>query len=90
MATYAQRAQGIANAIVNGTATLAQIDRIGTAIAANQARAEEYAALTSAGRAEFLVRYFRDTTLAIVRAADMQAAMATAQSSAASDLPEAP
>ena len=93
MATNAQRAQSIANAVVNGTATLAQIDRIGRAIAAQAGRSAEYLTLADADKAAMIVAHYRAVTLAWVQQADAWAAQEAArlaQSSAAADLPEAP
>ena len=91
MATYAQRAQAIVGTGVrNDTATNAQIDRVGRAIAANTGQADFYAGLTDAQKAQFIVAFFRATVIGWVREADTTAALAAAQSSAATDLPEAP
>ena len=90
MATYAQRAQAISDAIVNGTATQSQINRIGEAIARNSGQAEHYAGLTLAQKAEFIVRHYRTRTLEWVRAADTDAAVIAARAAAATDLPENP
>lgn len=90
MATYAQRAQAIADAIVNATATQTQVNRLGEAIAFNTGQTAHYASLTLAQKAEFIVRHYRGVSIEWVRSADVQAAMQAAQSSAAADLPEAP
>lgn len=90
MATYSERAQAYANAFVNRTATVAEINRIGAAIAFHAGNSTYYAGLTNAQKAEYFVRWVRDNWIGIVKAADMQTAAANAQNQAATDLPETP
>lgn len=90
MATYAQRASSIVGAIINATPTNAQVNRVGVAIASMAGQSDHYAALSDAAKAEFIVRHYRATTIDLVRSSDVQTAMQAAQSSAATDLPEAP
>lgn len=90
MATYAQRAQAIGDALINGVATAQQIDRLGVAFARQSGNADHYAGLTNAGKAEFLVKAVRSHLIAIVTSADVNHAAQTASSSAATDLPENP
>ena len=90
MATYAERAQSIGNALINNAATAQQIDRLGAAIAYNQGNSTAYAAMTSGQKAQFLVTEVRSFLLNMVRAADMEAARRTAQNQASTGFPETP
>lgn len=90
MATNAERATAIVGAVINGTPTNAQIDRVGAAIAYLTDQSVAYAAMTQGQRAAFIVAYFRGTVVGMVRDADTRAAAIAAQSSAATDLPESP
>lgn len=90
MASYAQRATSLVGALINGTPTNAQVNRVGAAIASTTGQAEIYAALSDAGRAEFIVRHFRAITIEWARSSDIKAAMQAVQSSAETDLPETP
>lgn len=90
MATNAQRAQAIVGAVINGTASNAQINRVGVAIALLSDRSAEYDAMSDGQKAEFVVRHYRDSTIALVRRADVITAERAAQSSAETDLPETP
>lgn len=90
MATYVQRAQAIGDALINGTATPTQIDRLGVAFARQSGNAAHYASLTSAAKAEFLVKAVRANLIAVVTSADVNHAAQAAASSATTDLPENP
>lgn len=74
MATYLQRAQSIGNAIVNGTATLQQIDRLGQAIAYQTGRREQYLTLATEQRAQFVVESIRGYVVGLISSMDGQIA----------------
>ena len=59
MATYLQRGQAIGNALINGTATPAQLNRLGRALAYREARLTEYDAGTNDDKAAIFVLSFR-------------------------------
>jgi len=90
MATYAERAQAIGNALLNATATAQQVDRLGAAIANNDGNSTAYAAMTQAAKAQFLVTRVREMLLAQVRSSDMTTASRNAQNQASTDFPETP
>ena len=90
MATNAERATAIVGAVINGTPTNAQVDRVGAAVAFLTDQSAAYAAMTQGQRAAFIVAYFRATVVGWVQTADVRAATLAAQSTAAADLPEAP
>ena len=90
MATYAQRAQAIADAVLNAAATPTQINRVGAAIAVMTGQESHYAALSNAQRAEFMVRHYRSVTIGWVRSSDANTAADQAQAQAEIDLPETP
>lgn len=88
MATYLQRAQSIGNAIVNGTSTLQQIDRLGQAIAFRVGSREHYLSLTTDQKAEFIVRNLRDEFIGLITTMDVQLAAQSASSTAATEFRE--
>lgn len=90
MATYVQRAQAIGDALINGVASAAQIDRLGLAFARQSGNEAHYNSLGGSAKAEFLVKAVRANLVAVVTSADVNHALKTASSSAATDLPENP
>lgn len=67
MATYAQRAQAIGDALVNGTATQGQIDSLGQALAWEVGSLGEYTSMTLGQKAEFLVTRITQRTIGLVK-----------------------
>lgn len=67
MATYIQRGQAIGNALINGVATLQQLDRLGQALAQRDMRLQEYLAGDEATKAEVYVTAFRHFCLEVVK-----------------------
>lgn len=94
MATFIQRGQSIGNALINGTATLAQLDRLGRALAYREARLQEYLDGDNAKKAEIYVTAFRNWCLSAMREFEGQDAAVAARTAAAADVdtgfPEAP
>lgn len=94
MATYVQRAQAIGNALVNGTATPAQIDRLGRALANGAARLAEYDAATNAQKAGFLVAEVRRHILGVIKQFEaedaVRAATTVANTTTDADFSETP
>jgi hypothetical protein len=82
MATYVQRAQAIADALYNGVASPAMVNRIGLGIAASEGRETEYGAMTNAQKAEFIVRHYRRHTIQLVSVRDERIASLSATTSA--------
>lgn len=93
MATYAQRAQAIGDALVNGTATAGQIDSLGQALAWESGQLGEYTAMTQGQKAEFLVNRFVSRTIGLVKTYRQNtasaAAIATATQSVDTEFPPA-
>lgn len=94
MATYIQRGQSIGNALVNGVATLTQLDRLGRALAWREARLTEYDAGDNNIKAMIYVQAFRSFCLQVLREFEGRAAALAAQDAASdqvdTDFPEAP
>jgi hypothetical protein len=88
MATYIQRAVSICDAIVNGTATAAQRDAILQAVCPNLP-----AEWTQAQKAEAFIREVRQRVLrarqAQLQQSGVDAAIATAATQTATEIPEA-
>ncbi len=75
MATNTQRVQAIANALINGTATPAQINRIGLGLSREHPPfSDNYAEMTSAEKAGFIVSKFRQIILSHIKQNDAIAA----------------
>lgn len=93
MATYLQRGQAIGNALINGTATPAQLNRLGRALAYREARLTEYDAGDNNAKAEIYVAAFRSYCLQALSEFEgyeaAQAAAAAAGSQVEADFPEA-
>lgn len=94
MATYIQRGQAIGNALINNTATMQQLDRLGKALAYREARLSEYEAADNAGKAQIYVEAFRAFCLQALReyegSAAEAAARAQAEGAVVGDFPETP
>jgi hypothetical protein len=94
MATFIQRGQTIGNALINGTATLAQLDRLGKALAYREARETEYLAGDNNVKAQIYVEAFRAFCLRALReyegAQAVTTAKATAEAAIDTDFPEVP
>ena len=82
MATYPQRAQSYADALLNKTATQAQVDRIGTALARRGNRFTEYQAATAAMKAQILIEEARKLVINIVMDTEARAAAQAAADAA--------
>ncbi len=74
MATNTQRVQAIANALINATATPAQINRIGLGLSRDGVLSDNYAAMTSAEKAAFIVSQLRQIVLSHIKQTDANAA----------------
>jgi hypothetical protein len=94
MATYLQRGQAIGDALINGTATASQLNRLGKALSYREARLSEYEAGTNAQKAEIYVTAFRQFCLQVLREYEgheaVDAARAAAEGAVETDFPEAP
>lgn len=94
MATYVQRIQAIGDALINGSATPTQLQRIGEALAMHGSAHAEYLAATNAGKAEIAVRELRKTLLAIIKNAEsaeaVRSAMLGSSSAVDTDFTESP
>lgn len=94
MATNLQRMQAIANALINGTATPAQLGRLGEALAKHGSAYAEYVAADNAGKAGIALREMRRLLLGVIKAAETSEAVQQAASDAGAavdaDFPEAP
>lgn len=88
MATYAQRITAIGNALVNGTATTPQMDRLGAALAGRAGRAAEYAAATQAGKAQIAVEETCRVLLDVIRQHETVAATASVEGDVAATFAE--
>lgn len=82
MATFAQRAQAIGDALLNGTATASQINHLGQALAHQCGMLGEYNNMTQAQRAEFFVSRMRVLCIGLVKRYDEYIAAQTAMASA--------
>lgn len=83
MASFAQRAQAIGDALVNGTATAAQINHLGQALAHQAGMLGEYNNMTQGQRAEFVVSRIRSMNIGLVKQYDEYVAAQAARASAA-------
>lgn len=81
MATYAARAQAIADALLNTTATAAQQLRLGRALAYREGTLAEFDAATNALKAEMFVKASRRLYLSIVRTFEGDDSASTARHS---------
>lgn len=94
MATSAQRAQAYVDALLNRTATQAEVNRVGTAYARNSGRYAEYQEATANGKAAILIACARAMVVGVVKATEAQEAAQAAANSAVlnvdADLAEAP
>lgn len=94
MATFIQRGQAIGNALINGVASMAQLDRLGKALAYREARLAEYDSSDNAGKAQIYIEAFRALCLQALReyesSAAVQAAKEVAEGAVGTDFQEAP
>lgn len=94
MATFIQRGQSIGNALINGVATLAQLDRLGRALAYKSGQLDSYLVGSNDVKAQIYVGVFRQfCTEAIVdyeSAVAVAAAVATTAATVQNDFHEAP
>ncbi len=75
MATNIQRAQSIASALVNKTATAAQIDRIGVALTRIPfVTSVNYEGMTGAEKAGFIVSQLRELIISNIKQHDLAVA----------------
>lgn len=75
MATNAERAQAIGNALLNATATPSQLNRLGEALASAAARLSEYNEGTNSEKAGILVEELRRRLIALIRMYEEQTAV---------------
>ena len=94
MATYIQRGQNIGNALINGVATLTQLDRLGKALAYQSTQLDAYLAGDNNVKAEIYVTAFRQFCLNALKEYEGSAAEAAAVAATAAtvetDFPQAP
>lgn len=83
MATHAQRAQAIADAILNKSALPSQVNRLGQAMAFQGGFLNEYDAMAPAEKAAFLVGRVRGHCVAIVKQFDQALAIEIAKNQVA-------
>lgn len=92
MATNPQRAQAIADAVLNAAATQAQVNRLAASLAASEGREAEYSAMSAADKATYFVTHIRKYCVNAVRGRDVSlataAAAATAIASTNQEFPE--
>lgn len=94
MSTYIQRGQAIGNALINGVATTAQLDRLGRALAYKNGQLEAYMAGDNDAKAEVYVTAFRkfcvDALMEYEAQAAMQAALSATTTTISTDFAQAP
>jgi hypothetical protein len=86
MATNAQRVQAIGDALINGTATQAQLSRLGRALAYSEARLAEFDAATPAQQAGILLACLLTQCKARLKDLESQEAVASAKATAAAQV----
>lgn len=84
MATPEQRAQAIADALLNKVATASQINRLGAALSRQDGDYVAYNAASGTVKAQMLVAKVRAYLLNVVKSTDGQIAVTTALSNASS------
>lgn len=84
MATPEQRAQAIADALLNKAATAAQVNRLGAALSRQDGDYATYSAGSATVKAQMLVAKIRAYCLNVVKSTDGQIAVTTALSNASS------
>jgi len=84
MATPEQRAQAIADALLNKVATASQINRLGVALSRQDGDYATYNAASGTVKAQMLVAKVRAYLLNVVKSTDGQIAVTTALSTASS------
>lgn len=82
MATNPQRVQSIGDALLNKTATQAQLDHLGRALAYENGTFADYQAATAAGKYDLTIAAIRAHLINPVRAYDAATAAQTASASA--------
>jgi hypothetical protein len=80
--TPTQRAQMIGDALLNRTATQAELNRLGTALATNSNALDAYTAMDATQKANYLVQRFRTFAVSNVQKLDGETAAASATSTA--------
>lgn len=94
MATYIQRGQSIGNALINGTATYAQLDRLGKALAYRSGQLDAYLVGDNNTKAQLYVAAFREFCIGALKEYEASEAVVQASDNAAvavdNDFPEAP
>jgi hypothetical protein len=86
MATNAQRIQSIGDALLNKTATAAQLDHLGRALASAANEDATYAAMTQGEKAAYAVAHVRALLVGLVKRYDAITATATAAASSAATI----
>lgn len=84
MATNIQRWQSIGDALLNRTATAAQLTRLGLAIAKQGPDIAAYNAMSSSEKAGYVLAYLRRHLLNLVKESEAATAVAAARDAAAS------
>lgn len=82
MATSTQRAQAIADAILNAAAPAAKVNRLGQAFAFQGGMLSEYNAMTNSDKSAFLVGRVRGFCVALVKQYDQAVAAEAAKEAA--------
>lgn len=90
MPTKTQRIKAVADALLNTTATNAQINKLGQALAARMGRLDEYTAADAAGKASIAIEELRRHLLGMIREYDALVAARAAETAADSEFPETP
>lgn len=67
MATWIQRGQAIGDGLLNATASLGQLDRLGKALAFHAGRLDEYNAATNAGKAQIYVESLFKVCISLIK-----------------------
>lgn len=70
MATFVQRAQAIVDALINNTATSAQINHLGQALAHQSSTLDDYNNMTQEQKATFLISRMRSINIGLIKQYD--------------------
>lgn len=82
MATKPQRAQSLGDALLNGVASTAQINRLALALAFTEGKAAAFNAMTQAERAAYFVDHLKTYCTNATKGYDVSTATATAAATA--------
>lgn len=90
MPTKTQRLKAVADALLNTTATTAQIGKLGQALAARMGRLDEYTTADNAGKASIAIEELRRHLLGMIREHDSRIAATAAETTTDNEFPETP